>query len=244
MEIDKEKIKKISNELDFYVGRKLKARREKLGLNQADLAELIGVSYQQIQKYERGENKIAAGRLFQIADVLKVSTDFFFQGNNFFVEKESENNFLNIKRTKPLNILLVEDNPVDEMLSMEAFKQADFPVNIFVVHDGNQVIQYLRKTGEFESAQSPDLVVLDVNISKRSGCEVLKEIRRDRTLNGMPVIILTNSISPKDFTDLYQYNISGYISKTFDAEEFYKKVNSIVNYWHDTVVLPSMQNDT
>lgn len=233
--------RELSHQLDYHVGKRVKARREKLGLNQAELGDMIGVSYQQIQKYERGENKIPAGRLYQIANFLNVNTDYFFQGIKFSEDKDSKKGYLNIVRKNNLNILLVEDNPADEMLTMEALSHAKCKNNVFVVHDGFQAMQYLRKHGEYSDVESPDIIILDLNIPRKSGLEVLKDIRRDRDFLGVPIVILTNSISPKDLDESYKYNISGYVSKSFDIDEFNRKIDLIVSYWTNVAILPSMQ---
>ena len=105
------------SKLDILVGKKLKKRREALSLSQKELSALLDISYQQIQKYERGENKVPAGRLFLLAKALKVTPDYFFDGANLLLSEKKHKQYLQIERVRPINILVVEDNPVDEMLT-------------------------------------------------------------------------------------------------------------------------------
>jgi len=229
------------NELDSHVGRRLKQRREKLGLSQTELSNLLDISYQQVQKYERGENKIPAGRLYQLANALKVTPDYFFEGAKLSSDGPQRKKYLQLERERPLNILIVEDNPVDEMLTRDAITASGLEAKIFVVHDGGQAMDYLKNQDSLDYSDRTDIVLLDINIPKRNGLEVLKEVKRDRTIQHIPIIMLTNSINPEDMEASYKQNASGYVSKSFNVAEFNDKIALIVGYWSKVAVLPSMQ---
>jgi CheY-like chemotaxis protein/DNA-binding transcriptional regulator YiaG len=231
-----------NNDLDYYVGKKLKQRRESLCLSQKDLSEILDISYQQIQKYERGENKIPAGRLFLLSKALKVNPDYFFDGMSGLLAEESARQYIQIEKVRPIKILVVEDNPVDEMLTRDAIIESKIAAKIFVVHDGSQALKYLKKQEEMGSFLDADIVFLDINIPKRNGLEVLQEIKRDRTISHIPVIILTNSINPKDMEESYKYRSCGYISKSFKISEYNEKISLVLSYWSKVAILPSMQN--
>ena len=231
-----------NNDLDYYVGKKLKQRRESLCLSQKDLSEILDISYQQIQKYERGENKIPAGRLFLLSKALKVNPDYFFDGMSGLLVEESARQYIQIEKVRPIKILVVEDNPVDEMLTRDAIIESKIAAKIFVVHDGSQALKYLKKQEEMGSFLDADIVFLDINIPKRNGLEVLQEIKRDRTISHIPVIILTNSINPKDMEESYKYRSCGYISKSFKISEYNEKISLVLSYWSKVAILPSMQN--
>jgi len=229
------------NELDCYVGKRLKFRREKLGFSQTELSDLLDISYQQVQKYERGENKIPAGRLYQLANALKVTPDYFFEGAKLSNPEPEKKKYLQLERQRPLNVLVVEDHPVDEMLTRDAIATSSLEASIFVVHDGAQALEYLKNQDSLNYQQRPDIVLLDINIPKRNGLEVLREVRRDRTIQHLPVIMLTNSINPEDMEASYKQNASGFVSKSFNVAEFNEKIALIVDYWSKVAVLPSMQ---
>lgn len=231
-----------NNDLDFFVGKKLKKRRESLCLSQKDLSESLNISYQQIQKYERGENKIPAGRLFLLSKALKVNPDYFFDGMSGLFGQDEARQYIQIEKVRPINILVVEDNPVDEMLTRDAITESKIAAKIFVVHDGSQALKYLKKQEEMGSFLDADIVFLDINIPKRNGLEVLQEIKRDRTINHIPVIILTNSINPKDMEESYKYRSCGYISKSFKISEYNEKIALVLSYWSKVAILPSIQN--
>ncbi len=229
------------DELDVQIGKQLRKRREKLSFSQTDLANILKISYQQIQKYEKGDNKIPAGRLFQFAKLLKVTPDYFFEGIVLKKDEVQEKKYLQLERSQSLNILLVEDNPVDEMLTLDAIKTSKSDSNIVLLHDGVQAIEYLKNLEDLAVKKRPDIILLDINIPKRNGLEVLKEIKRDRRVKHIPVIILTNSINPKDMQLSYQYNACGFVNKSFNIDDFNRKIALIIDYWASVAILPSMQ---
>jgi chemotaxis family two-component system response regulator Rcp1 len=139
-----------------------------------------------------------------------------------------------------LQILLVEDSPSDVRLTREAFKDAKVQVNLHVVTDGAEAMDFLLKQGKYANAPAPDLILLDLNLPKKDGREVLAEIKANPTLRIIPVIILTTSQAGADIMDSYQRHANGYIAKPVDLEGFLKVVKSIDNFWLSVVKLPSV----
>ena len=179
--------------------------------------------------------------MFLLAKALKVTPDYFFDGANLLLSEKKHKQYLQIERARPINILVVEDNPVDEMLTRDAITESKVDARVFVVHDGSQALKYLKKQEEMPFLGT-DIILLDINIPKRNGLEVLKEIKRDRTMQHIPVVILTNSINPDDMEDSYKLNASGYVSKSFKITEFNEKIALILDYWSKVAILPSMQD--
>ncbi len=142
----------------------------------------------------------------------------------------------------PIEILLVEDNPADVRLTRETFKDSRVENNLNDVPDGDEAIAFMRQEGKYRDAPRPDLVLLDLNLPKRSGHEVLKEIRSDSTLRGIPVVILTISEDRRDILESYDMNANCYITKPVDLKRFITVVNSIEDFWLSTVELPSRGN--
>jgi len=138
---------------------------------------------------------------------------------------------------KPVKILLVEDNPADARLIVEVFK--DFKKsNIYIVEDGVAAMDFLNKKGEYENVPRPDIILLDLNLPKKDGREVLKEIKEDPELRCIPVVILTTSSAIEDIIKTYSNYANCYITKPVDFDQFLKVVQSIENFWLTIVKLP------
>lgn len=141
---------------------------------------------------------------------------------------------------RKVEILLVEDNPGDIVLIEEAFKEASVPYNLNVVKNGEDAIFYLRHEESFSETKLPDLILLDLNLPKKSGKEVLSEIKSDKDLKIIPVIILTTSKNYQDILCSYSLNANCYLVKPVEFEEFLDTVKSIDKFWLTKVNLPTM----
>jgi len=139
---------------------------------------------------------------------------------------------------QPIEILLVEDNPGDVRLIMEAFKNAKVYNNIQVQMDGESAVQFLLKQGEYKDAPRPDLILLDLNLPKKDGREVLDIIKKDENLKLIPVVILTTSTAEEDIIDTYNKHANSYITKPVDLDQFFNVVESIQDFWLSIVKLP------
>lgn len=141
-------------------------------------------------------------------------------------------------RTVPIEILLAEDNPGDVRLAREAFKRGRVPTNINVANNGEDVISYLRRTGKYELAVRPDLIVLDLNMPRKDGRAVLAEIKHDPKFDCIPVVVLTSSDADEDIVACYKLHASCFISKPFEVKEYNDVIRSIEDFWLTTVKLP------
>jgi CheY-like chemotaxis protein len=140
---------------------------------------------------------------------------------------------------KDLHILLVEDNEGDIILTREALREVTAVKDISVVRDGREAIHFLYKTGAHVNAQVPDLVLLDINLPKVDGKEVLKTIKQDPALRSLPVIVLTTSASEKDILEAYTHYANCYITKPVDYSSFMKVIQSVESFWMNTAQLPN-----
>ena len=138
----------------------------------------------------------------------------------------------------PIEVLLVEDSPGDVRLTREAFKDAKVHINLHVASDGARAMAFLNREGEHADAPRPDLVLLDLNLPKKGGREVLQEIKESSTLKSIPVVILTTSSSEGDILKSYQLHANCYITKPVGLEGFLTVVKSIDNFWLSVVKLP------
>jgi two-component system, chemotaxis family, response regulator Rcp1 len=138
----------------------------------------------------------------------------------------------------PIEILLVEDNPGDVRLTIEALKEGKVANEINVAVDGIEALAFLRREGKYENAPKPDLILLDLNLPKKNGREVLAEIKMNSHLKCIPVVILTSSQAEKDIVATYNLHANCYITKPVDFDQFIKVVKSIENFWFKVVKLP------
>jgi CheY-like chemotaxis protein len=138
----------------------------------------------------------------------------------------------------PIEVLLIEDSPGDVRLTKEALKDAKVHIRLSVVADGVEAMAFLERRGEFSNAPRPDLILLDLNLPKKDGREVLKDIKDSATLGSIPVVILTTSASEADILKTYRLHANCYITKPVDLDGFLKVVNSIDNFWLSVVKLP------
>ena len=141
--------------------------------------------------------------------------------------------------SRPIETLLVEDNPGDVRLTLEAFKEGELLNNFTVVNDGVEALAYLRREGQHAKAVLPELILLDLNLPKKDGREVLAEIKADDRLMKIPVIVLTTSAAEEDIAMAYSRHANCYITKPADLDQFLQVVQSIESFWLTLVKLPS-----
>jgi CheY-like chemotaxis protein len=138
-----------------------------------------------------------------------------------------------------IEILLVEDNPGDARLAKEALKESKLSNTLHHVEDGVEAMAFLRKQGKYEKKPVPDLIILDLNLPKKDGREVLSEIKDDDTLKRIPVVILTISKAEEDILKTYNLHANCYVTKPLDLNQFMKVVHSIEDFWLTIVRLPN-----
>jgi two-component system, chemotaxis family, response regulator Rcp1 len=140
---------------------------------------------------------------------------------------------------KPIEILLVEDNAADVRLTEEALKEGKVRNNLHVARDGMEALEFLRREGKHAKATRPDLILLDLNLPRRDGREVLADIKNDPDLRLIPVVVLTTSSAEADILKSYKLHANCYITKPVDLEQFVSVVKSIDDFWLTVVRLPS-----
>jgi two-component system response regulator len=144
-------------------------------------------------------------------------------------------------QTRPIQILLVEDSPSDAKLTISALKLAKVANELHHVEDGVQAMEFLKRQGKYEKSPRPDLILLDLNLPRKDGREVLQEMKADPELNIIPVIVLTTSNAEKDIMRSYQLHCNCYITKPVNFDRFLECVRSIEHFWLSVVVLPTKE---
>jgi chemotaxis family two-component system response regulator Rcp1 len=145
---------------------------------------------------------------------------------------------MSLASAKPVEILLIEDNPGDVRLTMEALKEGKVTNHLNVVGDGEDALALLRREGQFSDSPRPALILLDLNLPGKSGREVLAEIKSDESLRRIPVVVLTTSKTKQDILASYDLHANCYITKPVHLEQFLKAVKSIEDFWLSLVKLP------
>jgi chemotaxis family two-component system response regulator Rcp1 len=140
--------------------------------------------------------------------------------------------------SKSVEILLVEDNPGDVRLVRESFREGGLVNRLHVVANGEEALQFLRREDPYRHAPTPDLVLLDLNLPRKDGREVLVEIKADRKLRRIPVIVLTTSEAEQDILQAYDLNCNCYVAKPVDLEEFMRVIQAIDHFWLHVAALP------
>lgn len=139
---------------------------------------------------------------------------------------------------QPVEILLVEDNPGDIRLIVDVLKDGKLPNRVSVVRDGVEALVFLRSEGKYTGVANPDLILLDLNLPKKDGRELLEEIKKDPDLKHIPVVVLTTSTADQDIINAYDLHANCYVNKPLELEQFIKMVRSIEDFWFTTASLP------
>jgi CheY-like chemotaxis protein len=137
-----------------------------------------------------------------------------------------------------LELLLVEDNPGDVRLAQECLRESAPPNRLRVVEDGVEAMAYVRQLGRYAGAPRPDLILLDLNLPRKDGCEVLAEIKSDEKLRSIPVVIFTSSTAERDISAAYQLQANSYVAKPTDLGELGQTMKSLAAFWLATAALP------
>ena len=143
-----------------------------------------------------------------------------------------------VDENRPVEILLVEDNPGDERLTREALKEGKVYSNLHWVKDGVEAMEFLRRQGKYKDVPRPDIILLDLNLPKKDGREVLQDIKNDEALKRIPVVVLTTSKAEEDVLRTYNLHANCYVTKPVDLEKFIVVVKSIDVFWLTVVTLP------
>lgn len=223
-----------SEELYLHVGNKIKERRKTLGISQTKMAELMGISYQQIQKYETGVSQISLTRLLQFSRILNVPPEYFYDGAAIdeSIGKAIESDIIQKSYNRELSVLLVEDNPGDALLFERALQSVEQRIKFSCLSDTEKLMETLG------GSHATDLVILDLNLPRISGLQLLKDIKTNSQTSHIPVVILTNSVSRREMMEAYRLGASGFIQKSISFDEYKENMKTVMAYWLRVVALP------
>lgn len=227
--------------VDAYIGQRVKERRKTLKLNQNQLAAMLGLSYQQVQKYEKGQSQISVGKLLQLSKILNVNPSYFYDGAKVEdIGKRIDTDAIPKTRTTKLQLLLVEDNPNDVILFKKALGSSSTPVELHIIHDAEMVMDFLHNHDSKYGKPKPDIIILDLSLPRIGGMQLLALIKRNTQTVEIPVIIHTDSISRKEIQEVYRRGAAGFVQKSLEAGEYEQSISTLVHYWSTVVALPGM----
>lgn len=231
-----------SKSVYIYVGQRIKERRRLLKMNQTQLAQLMGFSYQQMQKYENGMSEISVSKLLRFAQIFNVPPSYFYEGapTDDLIGSSIHSPIIQKQRSTPLNILLIEDNPSEVILFNNAVQESHDKVNLHILHDAGLMHDYLQNHDSKYGKAMPDVIVLDISLPKISGLQLLKSIKRNTQIQEIPVLMLTNSINRDEMIEAYKCGAAGFIQKSVDLHEYGDAISTAIKYWSKVVSLPRM----
>lgn len=223
--------------LDLFLGKKLKDFRRRVGWSQSTLGDKVGISHQQIHKYEQGYSKISTHMLYKFSQIFETTMNSFFEG---FTPTSSELKTSKVVslRKEIINIFLIEYNTVDEHYIRKSLENMDQKINVYTLRSLDEVSNYLRRRVVASPFPRPDIILLDIMIQKDNGLSILKSLKQDRKTKDIPVIILTNRLDSADIATAYKNHASGYINKAFDFDVFQENLKIAIDYWTKVVILP------
>ena len=223
-----------------YIGQRIRERRKALSLNLTELAGMMGFSYQQMQKYEAGISHLSAGKLLMVSKILNVPPSFFYEGIK--IERPSNRagnrGLVQKDRSDPLIIMLVEDNPADILLFKKVMNTLPNKPQVEALYDGESGLEYFKNC-TLMNQTIPDLIVMDLTLPKMTGMKFLQALKKNAFTAGIPVVVLTNSVSVKEMREAYEHGAAGFIQKSVDVDEFTQSMETLINYWSKVAALPA-----
>lgn len=219
------------NEKDVYIATNIRCLRKKMRWSLESLAFSLGISIQQLQKYEMAVNKISASMLFELSQIFEMPMEKFFQ----HVEPRTID-----EHNVAFKVMLVEDDVQNEIIIREAIE--DFPekTSLYSIQEGAKALNFLHKLKDSgcKACVMPDLILLELNLEKTNGLEILKDIKRDNKLEYIPVVALTDRENLNEITSSYSFQAGGLIVKSCSVDELKKQVQQTLIYWSQLVTLP------
>ena len=224
---------------DQQLGKKLREKRKQMGMTLEALSKLLVISLPQMQKYESGATKLSPKSLYELCRIFSVKPNYFFED---ITAQESEvdasKGIISRTRSHPLRILIIDDNPSDTCLTQAALQESEKQIITYEIRNAEEVIPKLTRRDFPTAFGFPDIILLDLQMPKIHGLELLKRLKRERTLSYIPIIIMSNTLNRHEMLHSYEGFASGYICKPFSMDEYREKLLKTVDYWVDVVALP------
>ena len=222
--------------IDTFIGRKIRDRRTRLRWTLQELGIKLGISYQQLQKYEQGTSRISSALLYDLSNIFCVNVNYFFD-RYYQLDKTYKAPSLLTPKKSPLSILLIEPDATDELWTRRAFKSCKSASNLFFVKDGRSALGFMRAK-DFSQFMRPDIILMELNLPQENGMQIMRDLRQDTSSFDIPLIILTHSILRQQMEEAYKRHACGFITKSSDFDVYKKQIRTLVAYWSQTAILP------
>ncbi len=210
----------LNNNLSAGLAEVLKQQRLNLGLNQTELAKRAGLNRSYVSEVERGCQNITIETLSRLANALEVSV--------LSLVEQANRNVRSLVR--PLEILLIEDNEADIYILKHSLGKLKAPTNLKIARDGKEALELISSMSS-ENSDIPDLILLDLNLPKRSGHEILKKVKSDSRFSQVPVVVLSTSNDRNDIEKSYALNANTFITKPLNQKDFENAIAVVIEYW-------------
>lgn len=220
------------NQLDILIGQKIRHFRKKMGWGLKLLSYKLGISIPQLQKYEKGDNKVSASLLYSIAQIFEISVENFFSKN--ITQDSYKSSF---------NILLIEDDLCDELGIREITEHSPESTHLYVTKNSASALDFLHGIHLRNGVQTfikPDIIILELHLSKIADTDLLQILKKNADLRHIPVIILTNTTNMQEVLHLYNLQASSIIIKLPNIDDFKSQIQNVISYWTTTVTLPKI----
>jgi CheY-like chemotaxis protein len=220
---------------DQKIGTKLREKRKQMGMTLDVLSKRMGISLPQMQKYEAGATKLSPKSIYELSKIFSVKPNYFFEdlGLEEAFEKTNAKN-----KPAPLRVLIIDDNPSDTCLTQAALQESQKEIITFEIRDPEEVIPTINRRAFPTAFMFPDLILLDLQMPKMHGLDLLKRLKKDRVSAHVPVVVLSNTLNRQEMQQAYENFAAGYIPKPFEIKEYKEKLMKLVDYWADAAVLP------
>lgn len=232
-----------TDKTDKNIGARIRMRRKEQNINLMKLANLLGLSYQQVQKYESGNSKITVDKLLFISHLLNTPIEYFIQDvdvNQLSFGIPISSDIVPPYRMEPMEVMLVEDNPLDISTFQEIALSSNIIKKVRVMHHADDALPFLQNTHHNPNHRLPDMVFLNIAIASVDGLALLKRIKENQELRHIPIIALTESVHKEDLERAYKLGIASYILKRGSVLEQAERLKKIFDYWGNIVALQHM----
>jgi transcriptional regulator with XRE-family HTH domain len=229
-------------DISLHIGHKLREQRKKAGITLSRISKILNVTYQQIQKYENGYCRIPVDKLYDFSVLFDIPVQYFFEGLktlNGYSKAVCGGELIPKRQDLHLNVIIIDDSPADEFMTRKAIHEIDKNIVILCVQSESQVMNCLKRrdVGLFAG---PDIIFMDISISKHNYPALISEIKREKHIQEVPLIILTHSIMVEDLLRAYRNGATSFICKSMDFEVFKNDMRICIEYWGKVVMLPGM----
>jgi hypothetical protein len=225
--------------VNIFIGERILECLKKAGWTLEELALKLDMPLRHMQKYVQGNVRIPSTILFKIAEALNLSLSYFYEGYEGLPVLQKETAEVRNKRLLAFNILVATNEISNELLIREVAAELEVKMNLCIIYDGKKLLEFLKSLTELSQPLRPDLILIEKNLLKVGGLDVLREVKKNKDIQDVPIVVISDNSSQSDMLECYKNYASGYIVKSPDIQRFKIQIKNVLEYW-STICLPSM----